>query len=147
MISKPFFIGNATCWATIRMLRTIHQCRIPWAVANLATSLLWRIPFFANLARHPAVHSVTIDQCSYGRKWRHRTRLLFGNVDVCDLECFSKRYCSGNKVCFWSHEPHVQLTGCGANGRPMTVQAQKFPLGLCRDVARIRLSDTINRRT
>ena len=139
--------GNATCSACIKLVCWLHKAHIPWCVENPAGSLLWHLPFFAALAQDSRVLSVLVDHCSYGRPWRKRTRLLFGNVDPCDVQAFERRVCCGRQVCSFTGRPHVQLTGTGHDGIPMTLRAHNFLHNMSRDIARVLLSHAIHERT
>ena len=129
-------IGNACARATLRFLRACDRASIPWAVENPHSSKLWRLPEFEQFASASHTQVKIIDFCAYGTPWRKRTRIMFGNVDSCDLTRFDKCRCAGQHgCCSFQAGKHFQLTGVGPHHRPWTFIAQPYPPRLCRDIA------------
>ena len=130
-------IGNACARATLKFTRACNRHSIPWAVENPHSSKLWLLPEFERLACDPHTQVKVVDFCAYGTPWRKRTRLMFGNVDACDLARLDRCRCIG-RYCSFQSGRHFQLTGAGPNHKPWTLIAQPYPARLCRDLARAR---------
>ena len=55
--------------------------------------------------------------------------------------------CNGRKVCDFPGKPHIQLTGSGPDGKPMTARAQTFPSKMCSALARVLLAHHLHLRS
>ena len=140
-------MGNRTMKATLLLIRCFEKEGIPWCLENPASSNMWHVPQLRALLKRPHIQLVEIDQCSFGQPWRKRTKLLFSRCDVQDVEAMaSKHHCGGRRVCDFSNKEHIQLTGSGPDGKPLTRQAQTFPSGMCRTLARLLLADHLHKR-
>ena len=144
---KSLISGNATCWATIKILRALNAQRIPWIMENPHSSRIWHIPELRREFARAKAHFVTTDFCQWGTAWRKRTLLVCGNIDACDVAGLN-RMCSGNKgICSRSQRKHHMLTGSNEKGIPWTRVAQPYPAGLARQLASSLLSAAKAQRT
>ena len=140
-------MGNRTMRATLVLIRCFEEVGIPWCLENPASSNMWHIPRLVALAKLPHVQLIEVDQCSFGQPWRKRTKLMFSRCDPQDVEALAARHkCHGRRVCDFSQREHIQLTGSGADGKPLTKQAQTFPPKMCRSLARLLLADHLHKR-
>ena len=140
-------LGNATMRATLVLIKCFEECKVPWCLENPASSNMWHVPQLKKLLKEKHIRLVEIDQCSFGQPWRKRTKLLFSRCDPQDLESFEQRHkCHGRRRCDFSGREHLQLTGSGPDGKPLTRKAQTFPSKMCRALARFLLADHINQR-
>ena len=140
-------VGNQTMRASIEIIRVAHSLGLPWALENPTGSVMWSTSFLRGMARDPRVSVAVFDQCAFGQPWRKRTRVMFGNCDEADVEALRLRRCHGKRICSFTRRPHVQLTGSGPDGKPLTARAQEFPKSLSSQLARILLHDVLNART
>ena len=140
-------MGNRTMRATLELIRCFEQEGVPWCLENPATSNMWHVPQLMALARKSHVQLIEVDQCSFGQPWRKRTTLLFSRCDAQDVQALADKHkCCGRRVCDYSRKEHIQLTGSGPDGKPLTRQARTFPSGMCRALALLLLSDHLHTR-
>ena len=77
-----------------------------------------------------------VDQCSFGAKWRKRTRLACGNLEEQDLEIFKGRLCRGTSFrCSTTGQPRWILSGT-EKGRDRTSLAAAYPKRFAAALAR-----------
>ncbi len=123
--------GNTLARFSAGVLLLAARCGVPATVENPATSRIWKLPCFVQVARHPAARSWRSDFCQDGTPWRKRTRLLSVHVNLSD----ATRLCSGRGVCSRSGRPHRMLEGSDL-GVPLTQLAEPYPRGLCARLCR-----------
>ena len=138
--------GNDQVRKLLKFLKLLHRLRIPWCIENPANSVLWWVPQLRRYLNCRRVNEVVVDQCSFGRPWRKRSRLWFGNCDAVDVEALETCRCEGKQRCSFSAKKHIQLTGTAPNGKAWTVLAQAFPKKMCSRIAHILLQKVIDRR-
>ena len=143
---KSLELGNKTMRSTLRLLKLFTKLKIPWALENPYSSNMWHVPSLKRYWERGVARLAVVDQCSWNKPWRKRTRILLFNVDDQDIDALERHQCTGRRICSYSKQAHIQLTGSGPDGRPMTLHAQEFPIGLSRMLARLLLSDHLHRR-
>ena len=123
--------GNALASFSATVFRRCLQMKIPCALENLGSSLLWQMPQFVALQRHGQVKLVQTDYCLFGVPWRKRTTFLYCHVDLDDIAgtCSSK-----GGICDRTGKAHIQLAGA-QNGVLRTKLAEPYPPRLCRRLA------------
>ena len=100
-------------------------------VENPCTSRLWVAPAMASRIAKAAT-SQNVDYCSFGERWRKRTRLiawgrgLYGLPPLCS---------STGGICSYSGAPHELLSGFGKGGAFKTAIASPYPRRFCQLVA------------
>ena len=144
--SESLRLGNLTMRSTLRLIKLFTRLGIPWALENPFSSNMWWVPALRKYWESGKAQLIVVDQCAWGRPWRKRTRILISGCDAQDIAALERRHCSGHRVCSYSGKPHVQLTGSGPGGKPMTLHAQEFPQGLSSMLARILLGELLHRR-
>lgn len=133
-------LGNACFKATLKIIRWLDKHAVPWIVENPHSSKAWFLPEMQELISSQHTQVIVTDFCQFKKPWRKRTRLLGGNIDLCDFQRCEK-ICTGRKgLCSRTHKPHVHLTGSSSKGIPMTRLAQPYPAGLCHDLAHALLA-------
>ena len=126
-------VGNATARAALQIISLCVRLRIPVAVENPTTSLLWQVPALLRLSRHHSCHRHVSDFCQYGTAWRKRTTVLSWYTDGEGLQ----RRCRSTKgFCDRTGLQHVRLTGSDKGGT-LTRQAQPYPPSWAADGAKM----------
>ena len=137
-VARPLKRGNKHIPAVLQLLGTLLKYRVPWALENPQSSLLWKTPDFPKLLLRPDVSSCVFDQCAFGTPWRKRTRVMFGMCDYDDIEALGTYKCNSHKQCHYSRKPHVKLVGTmPGSSVPRTAIAQTYPTRLSRTLATI----------
>ena len=67
--------GNLQLKFSLRVVRACLRVKTPVALENPGTSWMWHVPSLQRLALHRDSHDCTTDYCSWGARWRKRTRV------------------------------------------------------------------------
>ena len=127
-------VGNKCFQTCFELIDVLQKSQIPWILENPASSKCWFLPKMQQLMTSPACNLIITDFCQYNTRWRKRTALLTGNLDLQDCERLQRR-CSGPVGwCSKTGCRHWQLTG-SHHGIPWTRIAQPYPKLLCQQLA------------
>ena len=139
--------GNSTMRATLKFIKIFEEHDVPLCLENPASSNTWHVRALKKIISKISSCLVEVDQCSYGQPWRKRTKQLFGLCDISDvLSLATAHKCDGRRVCSFSRREHLQLTGSGPDGKPLTARAQIFPARMCNELARLLLQRHLHKR-
>ena len=123
--------GNATFLATLRLIRTCIQAKIPCTLENPASSIMWHAAPLLRLLNHHAASMSVFDMCAYGALWRKRTKIAGWFVDLSALG----EMCHARKgICCFTGNKHIHLRGC-YNGNSWTKIAQQYPPRVAAEIA------------
>ena len=140
--------GNATCWATVLLLRHLNRHRVPWILENPWSSKLWWIPEIAEEIRKGRGIEIMTDFCQWGTEWRKRTRLMGGNLPAEDVAKLARHCCGSRGYCSrGACRKHKQIRGNGPGGIPWTRIAQPYPRELARGLASSLLQGAFAEKT
>ena len=125
---------NKLALQSIKLINCARRHQVLAALENPGASRLFRFPPFARLLKSKDACSLMFDMCSFGTRWRKRTRIVSWGF-TCDLP--SARLCQGKKgFCSFSDKRHIELMGRDTLSKTLwTSLAQTYPTPLCRDVA------------
>ena len=129
-------LGNQTMRQSAEVLRCCVSLGIPAILENPVSSMLWLAPPMKRLFNSPAANHVNTDQCSFGARWRKRTKLFAVHAaGVSSLHFL----CSGRAgKCSFSGKHHIVLSGSSGSGGPLwTSLAQAYPLRFGRRCAEV----------
>ena len=128
--------GNGTARMCLKVLEWCNQHRIPAALENPMSSLIFLLPELKKLFQeHGQTHEVIVDMCSFGTEYLKPTRVWMFNVKQPKLSVFCRcRFVrqGGVRVCSFSGRPHTQLSGVNKSASAkafMTKEAQMYPEG------------------
>ena len=116
-------LGNRTLEAALRIIRALQRARVPWIFEHPHSSYAFKTPEMQEILAAPTVHTRVLDQCRFGAKWRKRTRLVCGNLDVLDTIKFD-RLCTGSGGYCGSGLRHWVLEGNSGGQRRTAIAAQ-----------------------
>ena len=117
--------GNIQMYKTADIIKCCVRFGIPVILENPATSMLFLAPPIRRLMSLSCNHSVVLDQCAYGARWRKRTRFACWNVNIPDD---FRQVCSGHGgICSHSNKYHIILSGRSPSGVLWTRLAQEYP--------------------
>ena len=126
-------LGNLTLAFSCQVAMSLHRWHCGFVIENPWTSWLWLAPQVSHLRQQRGVRLVRTDMCQWGTPWRKATGLLTNaNVSYVERRCHQH-----GKLCSRSHRPHVVLEGRDASGACLTRQAEVYPRGLARNLARM----------
>ena len=67
--------GNSQLRFSLRIVRACLRVGTPVALENPGSSWMWQVPSLQRLCRDRTSHNCTTDYCSFGARWRKRTRV------------------------------------------------------------------------
>lgn len=127
--------GNFFLRFTCRVCRLCHRLQIPFTVENPGRSRLWICPPMLQVMRFRRVHSVDVDYCYFGTRWKKRTKFLYFGLDLsewCQFQCKQSK----RGICAFTGLPHFPLMGTNDQGVFLTKVAEPYPQRLCNAHAR-----------
>ena len=122
--------ANVLIRNTLTIIRVATACKVPWALENPRSSLLWQVPEMCSIARQSASSYTDLHMCGFGSRWRKATRLLSSRIAKMD-EMIRKCCPSAAGVCSFSKQPHIRLQGRDPHGVSWTRRAQEYPALFC----------------
>ena len=122
--------GNQLMRNTLRIIALAMKMNIPWIFEHPATSYVFDTEEWQRLLSSLGVWSARIDQCSFGTRWRKRTRIVCFGVSETWLDFLVNKFCRGRGTCEFTNKPHICLRGKDANNVCWTLRAQAYPAKL-----------------
>ena len=121
--------ANKIVRAIIGCVKALHKAGLPWIVEKPETSVIWFLPFFANIVDSPSVRVVQADHCRFAKQWKKRTRFICGNIDDDDdLGRLSKTCCGTRGNCRHTDSGrYFQFQGASPLGQLWTTLAAAYP--------------------
>ena len=125
---------NQCLQACLRIIRELDRFRIPYLLAQPASSKVWWLPEVVAQQSKAFTEVVASDTCQFGTKWRRRLCFLAGHFESEDLHRM-RLTCSGpHKLCSRTSCAHSPLTRRTQSTLRTPVAAQ-FPSMLCTAIA------------
>ena len=132
--------GNAMTLFTVSIIQLCIEAKIPVALENPLTSMIWLLPEVAQLG---GAQEVKLDMCQFGTPWMKPTRLLLWNCRPAPTLC---RRCNmtytmkDGTVCTKTGQKHEQLSGPSkSKGAWKTTAAATYPAQFCTEVAEVMM--------
>ena len=121
---QDVLVSNRVTRGAFDILKHAISQKVPCAIENPTTSLMWFCPPLRLLSSHAGGRRHVSDHCQFGSAWRKRTTVLswFASEDYLQSRCRSKR-----GVCSRTGNLHVYLQGSDSTGRTRTSVAQPYP--------------------
>lgn len=128
-------LGNRTARASAELIQLCVALKIPVALENPQTSLLWSYPPIARLMLHACASVIDADMCAFGARWRKATKVATWH---CQRVLAPPRCRGHGGVCGFSARPHVILSGRDpVSGCLWTRRAQCYPKRFASWAARV----------
>jgi hypothetical protein len=139
---KKVLLGNRLLHITAFIAYVAYICDVPGYIENPFSSRCWLTSVLKQLSEGIDAVDKQVHYCQYGMRWKKPTRFLCWLIRNDD---WNPRLCcsSFSGKCSRTGQPHVQLSG-KSNGVYKTLQAQPYPLQLCKEVISV-FSKAINR--
>ena len=136
---KALNLGNAFAKFTIKLIRTLHQRKIPWMLENPWSSRVWDLPELKRIMAWDAVFYQRIDMRGYGTRWKKPTGLLSGHCNKFSLDCYLSNRCVGRRgTCSFTGKKRIILSGGAPEGGvPWTRIAQAYPVRLGNNISKV----------
>lgn len=104
---------------------------VPCGLENPLRSMMWSVPNLICLTKLPCWQQLVCDFCCFGTKWQKPTRCWLWHArplpfDVQAMKC-NLKFMNGERVCKFTGEKHVQLSGAAKSGGFRTKQAEEYP--------------------
>eukprot|EP00438_Fugacium_kawagutii_P023337 Skav200217 [mRNA] locus=scaffold3745:15519:20956:- [translate_table: standard] len=126
--------GNLWMRFSSQVFNLCMKLHIPVTMENPFRSRIWLCPPIKYLLRRKQCYNVDVDYCTFGTRWRKRTKFLYYGVDLQRLGIH--RCCNSKRgICAFSGKPHLQLMGVTTSGVFMTKLAEPYPVQLCVNIA------------
>ena len=131
---RKLLLGNQLFYFTIRIMQICCKYKIPYALENPASSMVWEMPALLHFRRMYNPGFLTLDFCQYGELWRKPTSILYQFIDFSSLA----KQCTPSKGrCCRTNRPHIRLTGVDHDGVFLTLRAQPYPIALATLVSKL----------
>ena len=104
---------------------------VPCGLENPLRSMMWSVPDLICLTKLPCWQQLVCDFCCFGTKWQKPTRCWLWHAqplpsNVHAMKC-NLKFMNGERVCKFTGEKHVQLSGAAKSGGFRTKQAEEYP--------------------
>ena len=94
--------------------------------------MIFKVPCIVKLAQMTSYSEARCDYCMFGMPWKKPTKFIGFNVNLSRLEHYRCRGLRG--ICARTGKEHQRLSST-QDGKNLTMLAQPYPRGLCREVA------------
>ena len=142
--AQKCLLGDACLGAAVRICRWLVSAQVPWILEHPAGSRAWQRTEVLRLIGLPGAVLIDLDQCLWGAAWRKRTRLLCWGLDSFAVDGL-RRLCRVPGGCARTGQPHRQLSGRAADGRPWTSIASEYPRELANQMVKSLVAERILR--
>lgn len=110
-----------------KLMHEILTAGASWGFEHPLNSYVFRTREMQELLANPRVHTLVLDQCAFGARWRKSTRFVFGNVCEQDTMSLRLRCCGKHGMCSLTRKRHVTLQGRSSSGRNLAEEAAAYP--------------------
>lgn len=128
---KTLLNGNRTLQQSLIIIKMCLSMSVPCGLENPLRSMMWSLPDLICLTKLPCWQQLVCDFCCFGTKWQKPTRCWLWHArplpfDVQAMKC-NLKFMNGERVCKFTGEKHVQLSGAAKSGGFRTKQAEEYP--------------------
>ena len=134
------FSGNILLQNTLVILRLAVRLGIPFVFEHPASSYAFQTPELQRIMNRKDVETVVVDQCSFGCRYRKRTKLLVFGCCQHTAAQLATCQCHGRGICDFTAKPHIHLQGRSAR------LAQEYPKKLATYLAKLLVHRARDRR-